>query len=218
MGFYGLPELRTYLALTGTREDGESALRWLRTALNKVPHKARRADYSFSDLISLFVVRELHKRGMHFADIQRAEEWLRRLWKTDRPFVSSLIQTDGRNVLIEGEAIPAGAGGPVSGQADAADMSGQQVWIEAIKDRLAQVHYDEGDGVAEYWTPAEGVIVDPRIQFGEPVLAGTRMPTRVLAEVAEGRGLEAASRDMDVSLDAVRAAVAFERELARVAA
>ena len=215
-GVYGLRELRVFLAVSGAPSDGDRALVWLRTALNPVDHHARRADYSFSDLISLFVVRELLRRGVQPRAIRGAEDYLRRKWKTDRPFLSELIQTDGKRVFVDGEPVPAGedvdTDTMLPEQLEAADLRGQQVLREPIRQGLAYVQYD--DGFAHAWSPAEGIRVDPRIQFGDPVIAGTRVPTEAVAALATRRGLEAAASDLAISVDAARTAVAFEKKLA----
>jgi hypothetical protein len=136
------------------------------------------SDYSFSDLISLFVVRELLNKGVTPRTIRMAESYLRRKWKTDRPFVTDEIQTDGRTVFVDDEI--------VSGQIESADRHGQQVMREVVSDRLARVRYHAG--TAESWSPADCVLVDPRVQFGEPVIAGTRVPRRRSRRSLAGRG------------------------------
>ncbi|HEX5307812.1 MAG TPA: hypothetical protein VFW38_01900 [Solirubrobacteraceae bacterium] len=203
-GLYGLRDLRAFLALSGLPQDAKQALPWLTHVLNPVAHRPKRYDYSFSDLISLFVVRELRKKGVELQTIRSAEQYLRVKWKTDRPFVSDQIQTDGRRVLVDDEVI--------AGQIEAADLHGQQVMRELIKDRLAHVHYQGGN--AESWTPAKGILVDPRVQFGEPVIEGTRLTTEAVAATAKRMGLEATTSHLAVPLDAAKIALKFEEKLA----
>jgi len=204
-GVYALSDLRAYLAFSGRPQDADKALPWLTSVLNPVRHQPRGADYSFSDLVSLFVVRELLKRGVRPSTMREAENYLRRKWDTDRPFVSDEIQTDGQGVFVDDELI--------AGQIESADRHGQQVLRELVKDRLAHVHYHEG--TAAYWTPTAGVLVDPRVQFGEPVIAGTRIPTEVVADVARTIRPDLAASQLRVSLAAARTAVAFQEKLAR---
>jgi len=201
-GFFSLSELRAYLALSGSERDAGRASWWLGSVLNPVAHKPRRPDYSFSDLISLFVVRELRKKGVSTQAIRDAEHYLRRKWRTDRPLISDEIQTDGRRILV--------AEGVIAGQIESADLEGQQLMLVAVKDQLASVHYSEN--MAASWSPAEGVVIDPRIQFGDPVVAGTRLPTSFVAEIAEHDGQDAAAR-LDIEPQDVDRAVAFERRL-----
>lgn len=204
-GIYSLADLRAYLAYSGAPEDARRALPWLTHVLNPVTHKARSPDYSFSDLISLFVVRELRRKGVSGPDIREAEAYLREKWSTDRPFVSGEIQTDGRAVFVDDELI--------AGQIESASKRGQQVMRELVKDRLSRVRYD--DGSAARWFPTTHVLVDPRVQFGEPIVEGTRVPTEAVAAVARRIGSEGAARRLAIPPAAARSAIAFEEDLAK---
>lgn len=209
-GLYSLDELRGYLSLSDEEDDGRLAYRWLSYVLNPVVRQPRRPDHSFSDLISLFVVRELLRRGVAPRTIREGEEHLRKVLETDRPFVHDSIQTDGRDIFADGAQI--------TGQIEAATRSrqspkrGQQVMLATVKDVLRGVHYV--DGQAELWSPAEGIVLNPAIQFGEPVLTGTRLATAVVAEIADDRGVDAAAEQFRIAPGQARAAIAFERELA----
>lgn len=203
-GVYGLAELRAFLAFSGSPEDAERALPWLTSVLNPAGHRRRQADYSFSDLISLFVVRELLKKGVPQRTIHDAEKWLRAKWGTDRPFVRDEIKTDGVDVFCDDEVIPQ--------QIESANRQGQQTLREAIKDRLTSVRYS--DGVAACWVPASGVVIDPRVQFGEPVVKGTRIPTEAVANVAQNLGADRATVRFGLTHDQIVAAVAFENQIA----
>jgi uncharacterized protein (DUF433 family) len=203
-GVYGLPELRAFVALEGTREDGEHVLSWLKAALNPVRHRPRAADYSFSDLVSLFVVRELLRKGVKPHKIREAEAWLRETEKTDRPFVRDDIKTDGVEVFYRDELIPT--------QIEAASRRGQQTMREPIQDRLTSVGYEGGS--AAYWKPAPGVMIDPRVQFGTPVVIGTRVPTEAVSGVARKLDVERAVRRFKLSTEHVQNAIAFEDRLA----
>lgn len=204
MGVYGLPELRAFVALDGTSRDSQHVLSWLRSILNPVSHRPRQADYSFSDLVSLFVVRELLREGVKPRTIREAEIWLRETEATDRPFVRDDIKTDGVEVFYRDELIPT--------QIEAASRRGQQTMREPIKDRLMSIQYQDGSAV--YWIPAPGIVIDPRVQFGSPVIEGTRIPTEAVYGVAKELGIERAVRRFDLSTERVENAIAFEDRLA----
>lgn len=201
-GLYGLSDLRAFLALSGTARDGRRAHEWLRDALNPVGHHRWRPDYSFGDLVSLFVVRELTRKGVRPHDIRVAEGYLREKWNTDRPFLSADIKTDGRGVFVDDELI-------AGGQVEAAELRGQQVMREAVKERLTSVQYD--DGTAAYWRPAQHVLVDPRIQFGEPVVEGTRIPTEAVMDMTTYATLSEIATDLAVPPAKVRSALNFQK-------
>lgn len=201
-GLYGLADLRAFVALDGSAKDGRHVHEWLRTALNPVGHHRWRPDYSFGDLISLFVVRELVRKGVRTHDIQEAEGYLREKWNTDRPFPSAEIKTDGRGVFVDDELI-------AGGQVEAAELRGQQVMREAVRERLTSVRFD--DGTAAYWEPTTHVLVDPRIQFGEPVVKGTRVPTEAVMDMTDYATLSEIAADLAIPSAKVRAALNFQK-------
>lgn len=205
-GVYGLRDLRAFVAFEGEPKEGELVPSWLASALNPVPHDRWQPDYSFSDLVSLFVVRELRRKGHPLGDIRTAEAHFRAKWRTDRPFASDDIWSDGHVISDKEELVP--------GQIEAAQRPGQQVMLEVVRDRLTNVRYHEG--WAAYWIPMENVLVDPRVQFGEPVVSGTRVTTEVLADAVRHFGIDKASRRLDVGLSAAESALVFEDKLASV--
>lgn len=209
-GIYSLAELRLYLAFHGAPEDGDRALYWLQHALNPVDHQAREPDYSFSDLVSLLVVRELVQLGMEPHDIREAEAYLRRQFSTARPFVNQEIATDGRAIFVKRE---------VEDQVESANHGGgQQAHGEVLGPYLTRVHYRRTSArdwsPAASWSPMDGVVLDPAVQFGAPVVEGTRVPTAALADVAAAAGVDAASDRLGVAVERAEAAVSFERALA----
>jgi uncharacterized protein (DUF433 family) len=222
-GVYGLSDLRHLLAISDAGERPKSdllvvphhgrrqreprwgdAAYWLRTALNPVPHTRWRADYSFSDLISLLVARELMLKGVLLHKVKDAEAWMRNDLSIDRPFVREDIETDGVEVFY--------LKGKIAGQVEAASLRGQQALVEPIKDRLKSVSYSGGR--ATRWTPARGVVVDPRVQFGAPTVEGTGIPTEAVAGVASTLGTTEAARRFELSPGAVRQAINFEQRVA----
>jgi hypothetical protein len=205
-GVYALADLRAFVGYTGDGADSKRTLDWLTVILNPAGHTRRQPDWSFSDLISVFVVRELLRTGVPPRTIRAAEKYLRRKLVTDRPFVSDRIATDGRHVLHDDQI----AGEPE--QVESADLEGQQVMVEPIRDQLTSVHYS--DGWAMRWTPAERIVVDPAVQFGAPVIEGTRLRTADLAAVATEVGAALAARRLNVDVSTAEAAVDFERRLA----
>ena len=202
-GIYSLGELKAFVAYEGCPEDAESVLPWLTRVLLPVAHRARTPDYSFHDLISLFVVRELRRAGVTPGAIRDAEAHFRRLWNTDRPFARASIATDGRDVYPTHREI--------ADQLEAGNRGGQQVMFDAVKDRLKNVRYD--DGWATAWQPTAHVLLDPLVQFGEPVVLGTRIPTKSVVGSVEALGSPDTAKMFGLQPAAVRDAVRFEKRL-----
>ena len=208
-GLYSLDDLRAFVSYQGDPNDGTRVLDWLTEALNPVRRQPRHPDYSFSDLISLFVVRELRGRGVRPSRIRAAEDHLRRKWRTDRPFVSERIATDGRHVFAGDELVS-----EQPEQIEAASLAGQQTMLAPIRDELTTVHYERGK--AEQWRPARFILVDPHVQFGEPVVEGTRLPTAMVAAAVKESGARAIADRYSIPTDAAKAAAEFQRKLQRL--
>lgn len=208
-GIYSLAELRLYLAFYAGPEVGDRALYWLETALNPVDHQTRKPDYSFSDLISLLVVSELVGLGMQPHRIQEAEGYLRDRSRTARPFVNQEIATDGKTLFIRSD---------VEEQMESANHGGgQQAHGRIIGPFLKRVSYtrtaDADWAPAISWSPTDRIVLSPRVQFGEPVIDGTRVPTAAVAEIAAVAGVEETTCRLSITSVAARAALDFERRL-----
>ena len=205
LGIYSLEDLRAYLAFyAGDVLTGNLALTWLTDALNPIPgHVARRPDYAFADLISLFVVRELRRLGVRPGKIRQAEQHLRLTTGLERPFVHREVMTDGRDVwIVDDERTQVEA---------ASGPQGQQASHLALRAYLKPVQYT--DNIATTWVPVKHVLVSPLIQFGEPVVQGTRVPTSAVADVAAAAGADRAVVRLGIDQEKADAAIAFERQL-----
>ena len=55
-----------------------------------------------------------------------------------------------------------------------------------------------------------GIVVDPAIRFGKPVIKGTRVPVDILVgKVAGGMSIEQVADEYGVTIDDVRAALSY---------
>jgi uncharacterized protein (DUF433 family) len=210
-GLYGLLELTRYLSFRYERRLAPSTVsRWMRHGITERQHRARRPDYSFADLVSMLVVRNLVALDFSLADIRDAEAYFRDRYGLQHPFVSVRLKTDRADIFYD--AAPS-----VPGQLTAANRWGQEVLAQAITGALEGVAYE--GGLAAEWMPVEGVVLDPTVQFGEPCVADTRVLTSQLAEMARETDAGPSELAELYRLDeiAVRRALAFEDELSRAA-
>jgi uncharacterized protein (DUF433 family) len=155
----------------------------------------------------------LNKRGVPLSEIAKAEQHGRERFDVDRPFVRYDVATDGRDVCFEADL---DTSKPRS--MESANKKGQRVLIEPIRDRLRSVRYtEEGtDGLAFAWAPVEGVILNPAVQFGAPVIAGTRVPTDDAADLADELGPKTTANRLSLDVAQIQAAVKFQHRLSRV--
>ena len=126
---------------------------------------------TFLDLVSLRIVAVLRAQGVKPQHIRKAEDWLRTELGIPWPFASQLLWTYGSHVFVVFEE-----------QLVAASKSGQQAmsflkdWFSKAEHGLA---FDEHH-LASSWSPQVDIRLDPRFQFGEPCIDGTRIPTRAI--------------------------------------
>jgi uncharacterized protein (DUF433 family) len=185
---------------------------WVHKGLAPAPvHLAfgETAILSFYDLVSLMVVRCLTDEGVNLRKVRKAELYLRTVWELPRPFASNRVFTEGVGVFIE----------PEPGEFIAADRWGQEGLGGVLRTVLKDVTYDAVTELAESWTPVEGVVLRPDIQFGQPCIRGTRLTTRTVAElVSAGDASTYVADAYSITLAQVEAAVDFEESLLRKAA
>jgi uncharacterized protein (DUF433 family) len=192
-GIYIASEAAIYLNATLKRDvprlqeiqaiRSRSLIRWIRVGLTSpelsvVPGKDLLI--GFEDLISMRVIAILRALGVSWAKIHRAERWLRERTGYIRPFAIERVWTETTDVFAEfHEGFIAASRG---GQLAFTQMLEQ--YLTSVQDTIF-VPYD-GIKVADSWTPHEDILINPRIQFGEPCIKGTRIRTRVMSELLDG--------------------------------
>lgn len=167
---------------------------------------------SFHDLLELRTVSKFVQQGVPLpvirATIEVAREYL-----GDYPLHSSQFVTDGRKIFLE-------AVERVGDDPKLLDIRKRQFAIDAVirPSLIEGIEYDKhAHALRWYPVPRRRVIVlDPQVQFGEPIIADAGVPTDTLsaAYFAEGKDFGRVARQYRVTPQAVQAAVAFEHRLA----
>lgn len=161
--------------------------------------------FSFEDLVGLRVAMLVRDKGVSDAHLRRGVEMLRELVGLQRPLASrpviESLAVSGRSFLSDW-----------TGKLEDIGQGGQGVFDEIVRINLSRVVFDD-HGEPDRWIPWDGVVIDPAIQAGAPCIAGTRVLTATVAQLAEEGDLDDLALDFAVSTDAIRAAVEFERSL-----
>lgn len=154
---------------------------------------------SYLQLIELAVAAACKEAGMKLADIRAARSYFAGAFKTDHPFATLDLMTDGIDL-----ALKAGAKLLIG------NRKGQLAWNEIIGDRFKEFEYEGGLAVRWHVAGTESqVIIDPRIQFGAPTIAG--VPTWALkGRWDTGENVEDIADDFDLTSAMVRQALKFE--------
>lgn len=166
----------------------------------------------FRDLIELRFVRTFVSVGVPLVLIRRTIEELKERLDNQYPFTSTAFKTDGRRIFME-----------------ILDDNGDKALVDVVKRQnvIARVigpSLREGielniNDEATRWYPlprSKAVVFDPERSFGQPILADSGVPTITVAEAlkAEGGDMNRVSRLFEISIAAVRKAMAFEERVA----
>jgi uncharacterized protein (DUF433 family) len=192
-GIYIAPEAAVYLNATLKRDvpaietiqtiQSRHLIHWIRVGLTTpeltgVPGKELLI--GFEDLISMRVIAILRALGVSWHKIHKAERWLREETGYTRPFAVEKVWTETTDIFANfHEGFIAASRG---GQLAFTEILGQ--YLSSVQDMIFVPH--NSVKVADSWCPNEDVLINPRIQFGEPCIKGTRIRTRVVNELLVG--------------------------------
>ncbi|MCX8033632.1 MAG: DUF433 domain-containing protein [Thermoleophilia bacterium] len=165
---------------------------------------------SFLDLIELGVIARLRREiPLSMARLRQAYRLLVDVCHISRPFAWSGLRTDGKDLFLETITGVDRSVLQLTGQRRA-----QYVIPRVIDDYFKDIVFAPETNYATRYFPLGregGVEIDPQKVFGEPVVAGTRIPTRILSGyVQAGEKPDVVARWYKVSVEAVERASYFE--------
>ena len=167
---------------------------------------------SFRDLLELRTVARFVQQGVSLKVI-RATIDVAREYLGDYPLHSRRFVTDGRKIFME--AVERAGEAP-----RLLDVHKRQFAIDAVirPSLIEGIEYGH-DARALRWFPIPKkrvIVLDPQVQFGEPIIADAGVPTDTLAAAYKAEHEDAArvARLYRVTPQAVRSAVAFEHQMA----
>lgn len=163
---------------------------------------------TFLELIELLLIKGFLAAGASWPMVHTAFTTASKLIDEPHPFASKRWFADPGGIYLDlAEA---------SEEQDLIEMSryGQMASDEVLGIYLRQIEFDVED-VARRWYPLgkDGpIVLDPSVEFGSPVVAGTRIETEVLWQYAEGgEEIGAIADAYELQQDKVEAAITFER-------
>lgn len=167
--------------------------------------KRRRAGLSYLQLVEVAYVASCRKQGMPLKRIKRARAYLASAFGVEHPFADLRLCTVGPHIMAETGL----------DELVVADASGQMAWRPFIAARINQFEFDEMSSLALRWFPRGRdvpVIVDPRFNFGKPVLSRSGVATWVVADaLSSGQDPEDIMLDYGVDAEELASAEAFEK-------
>lgn len=200
-GLYDVAEVSRLVGVTV-----ETILRWTSASGKRPPIIEPQLDpfFSFHDLLTLQLVRELSRRNVRLDAVARGIEYLQQVTGVDRPFAHQRMGTSGRSWLseIDGLSVDIGHGG-------------QLAWNGAVESTLVTLSYGD-DGMASVWRPATRVWLNPHVQAGASCIDESRTTTHFVSDlIAAGTDVHDIVWQFELELDDVLAAQDFEDKLDR---
>lgn len=201
-GIYTLSEAVRILTRPGRAVSERQIRHWVRTSI--VPPTFVHEDHpllSFHDLVSLEVVARFVAAGWSVQGVRRIEEELREEFGRARPFAYRQFFTDGSSVWARAEHEDQLMTELIGRHRDRRHKS--ITWAGAVETFAEEIRFEGLDQVAAAWDLAPFVEIDPEVQFGAPVVTGTRVPiSTVIANLEVGSPAEVA-RWYDLSVEEV---------------
>jgi len=179
-GIYSFSEAAMILARRSPDVRPDTLRRWAVGGLTPPAHgrvPGKGLLLSFHDLVSLEVVRRFRKAGVSLQRLRKLEVALREsLPEIVRPFAHRIFFTDGAAIWADltetaGESLMSELVGK---------HAGHYVWRPAIKTFAEEIRFGrQNEAIA--WELNDRIEIDPNVQFGEPVVKGTRLRISVIA-------------------------------------
>ena len=157
---------------------------------------------SFTNLVEAHVLAAMRRDyRLKLDTVRRAVGYVKRELGVDHPLAREEFKTDGVELFVErlGRLISASGGGQFAMRA-------------AIDCRLERVEYKEHRALRLFPLQRQDqpkvVVVDPRRAFGQPVLAGTGIPTAVIHErFHAGESISHLADDYGIDLELIEEAL-----------
>jgi uncharacterized protein (DUF433 family) len=166
----------------------------------------------FLDLMEIRFVDAFVKAGLPLAKIRKAAGRAAELVGSEHPFSTRKFKTDGSRIFAE-------LWHRERGDKSVLDLDRDQFGIYdfIVPSLLEGVEFDE-EGQAARWHPESGaplIVIDPRRQFGQPLVEDGGVQTSVLVEAWKAEGsVDAVARWFEIPREAVEQALKFELRLA----
>ncbi len=213
-GIYAPSEVSSYL-LVGIRAarkrppSNARILRWIRSGL-VAPERSgtagRRLFLNFEDLVTCQAIALLNEAGFSMQAIRKAERVFADLYGVPKPFAHFEFwhgQPDFPHIFgrLDGHLVSGTKPGQLA-------LSFIERWVKPVGARLK---FSRQTGSPICWQPRNRILLRPDVQFGQPCIKGTRIPTSTLwGYVKGGDSVEYIARSFRLEPSDVRTAYQWE--------
>lgn len=165
-------------------------------------------EISFLDLVEVRVVNGLRREGASLQAIRYGIDLARIRFGLDRPLASQKFYFSGSEILMDA----------VEGDGELVSLSRkrptQKVFKRIVEQSLSDIEYE--NDVAARWRPqwVDGVVLDPKRQFGSPILDSFGISTETIQrDLLNGLSERQVASLYEVPVELVRSAKKFEQRL-----
>ena len=164
---------------------------------------------SFNNLAELHIISSIREEhGVKLKELRKAIKFLEDTFGSDRPLLSQKMLTDGKDLFVEryGNLVSISQAGQMAMKAVLAQYLARIEWNSAgIPVRLFPITRDKVENSPRF------VSIDPKIRFGKPCIARTRIPTAIIAERHNaGESVEFLADDYGRKPEEIREAICYE--------
>ena len=164
---------------------------------------------SFSNLVEAFVLASIRRvHGVSMQKVRKALHFVGTEMGISRPLIHARFKTDGKRLFIEH-----------AGRLLEASQPEQALLEKVLSENLERI--DWGGDVAQRlhpWVRADiqamqpkSIVIDPRRGFGQPVITGTGVQARIVAErYRAGESIHDLADDYSLALDLIEDAIRCE--------
>lgn len=159
--------------------------------------------YTLIELHTFFYLQEL---GISTREILKSRTAIAKDLKIPYPFASEKLLSDGKKIWYE-----------FKDSLVKADGTKQTDFVEFVRNFANKIEFNSNNVAEKFWPAGKGsdVIVNPRNQFGQPVLNGTNINAEVIFSMYEsGEPIESIGILYDLTRKQVNDAISFYKKTA----
>lgn len=217
LGTYSIPSAVLYVLATTSNGSRlklttKHLYRWTRDGLASgylIGVRNKRLFINFRDLISLRAIAAMRANGMSHRQIIIAEQVLRKRYGHDYPFATMEFWTlPPKDILIKEGGILLSASRHL------------QSAMEFFEEYMRPYHNLTFDifNISATWRPCNNILLDPQVQYGEPCIEGTRVPTQVIWSFHKaGDSIDNLSYFYGIQKSRIEDAISWENHIQEVA-
>lgn len=168
---------------------------------------------TFAELMELHFVKMFRDKNVSLQTIRRAASEAARKFGADYPFAVKRFDTDGTHIFAT-----------LTSKETNKEMveelrHGQFVFKSLVKPFFSKMDYSGTSEIVRFWPMQKSgrVVLDPARRFGQPIDSDTGVPTETIfnaVNAGDGQDAPTVAKWFDIPLEAVKAAIRFERSLA----